>query len=167
MNIRPCQQQDVRSICDIYNHYVDNSIATFEEVHVTEQEMQRRISAGMESFPWLVCVVDDQVVGYAYASKWQGRSAYRYSAEVTVYVRHGEARRGYGRGLYAELLDRLAGTYHAIIAGISLPNESSARLHETFGFEKVAHLREVGRKFGRWIDVGYWQKLMPTTEEPA
>lgn len=160
MIVRACEQRDVDGICDIYNYYVENTIITFEEVPVTQGEMADRISAGMRNFPWLVCDAGDRVVGYAYAGRWHGRSAYRYSAEVTVYVRHGEGGKGYGQALYANLLKSLAGKYHAIVAGISLPNEGSVRLHEKFGFRKVAHFSEVGRKFDRWVDVGYWQKLV-------
>ena len=160
MKIRACVREDVGAICAIYNHYVDNSIITFEEAPVSTGEMTDRIRSCTQTNPWLVCEVDDQVVGYAYASKWHGRSAYRYSAEVTVYVRHDRHGHGYGRALYAGLLELLAGKYHAIIAGISLPNEGSVRLHEKFGFRKVAHFSEVGRKFDRWVDVGYWQKIL-------
>lgn len=146
-------------MCEIYNYYVRNTIVTFEEVPVPLPEMAARVAACTEHFPWLVCQVDDAIVGYAYANRWHGRSAYRYSVEVTVYVKHGEGGKGYGGALYARLLEMLAGSYHAIVAGISLPNEGSVRLHEKFGFQKVAHFREVGRKFDRWIDVGYWQKV--------
>lgn len=165
MIVRSCENRDVESISDIYNYFVRNSIATFEESPVSRDEMNARVSSRIKDFPWLVCSVDDQVVGYAYAGLWLGRSAYRYSAEVTVYVKAGESRKGYGRSLYTELLQRLAGKYHAIIAGISLPNESSVGLHERLGFEKIAHFREVGRKFDKWIDVGYWQKILSFPED--
>lgn len=160
MIVRACEQRDVDSICDIYNYYIENTIITFEEVPVTQREIADRISACTQSLPWLVCETGDTIVGYAYATRWHGRSAYRYSVEVTVYVRHGEDGKGYGQALYTKLLQLLAGKYHAIVAGISLPNESSVRLHEKFGFRKVAHFSEVGRKFDRWVDVGYWQKVL-------
>jgi phosphinothricin acetyltransferase len=159
MIVRTCEQKDFEAVCDIYNYYVENTIITFEEEPVTQQAMADRITAAMQSFPWLVCEVDDGITGYAYATRWHGRSAYRYSVEVTVYVRYGEGAKGYGQALYGKLLRLLAGRYHALVAGISLPNEGSVRLHEKFGFRKVAHFSEVGRKFGRWIDVGYWQKI--------
>jgi phosphinothricin acetyltransferase len=78
-----------------------------------------------------------------------------------VYVKRGSEGRNVGTLLYESLLDEIRkGDFHAVIGGISLPNDASVRLHEKFGFEKVAHFREVGRKFGRWIDVGYWQLLI-------
>lgn len=160
MIVRACEQRDVDAICEIYNYYIENTIITFEEAPVTRREMAGRISACMRDFPWLVCESDSRVAGYAYATRWHGRVGYRYSVEVTVYVRRGESGKGYGQALYAKLLQLLAGKYHAIVAGISLPNEGSVRLHEKFGFRKVAHFSEVGRKFDRWVDVGYWQKVL-------
>jgi phosphinothricin acetyltransferase len=160
MTIRPCGKKDIKPVCDIYNHYIQHTVITFEESPVSLDDMANRVSSYMQHFPWLVCEVEGDIVGYAYATTWQARSAYRNSIEVTVYVKHGKTGKGYGQALYRELLQSLSGNYHAIIAGIALPNEGSVRLHETFGFEKVAHFKEVGRKFGKWIDVGYWQKII-------
>jgi phosphinothricin acetyltransferase len=113
------------------------------------------IDAGL---PWVVAEVNDRVVGYAYASKWKGRCAYRFSVESSVYVATDHTGQGIGSKLYDALLDRLrAGKTHVVIGGIALPNEGSVALHERLGFRKVAHFNEVGFKFERWIDVGYWQ----------
>src|SRR5262249_46335457 len=107
--------------------------------------------------PWLVACVDGRVVGYAYAAPWKTRSAYRYSVESTIYIEPGQSRRGYGRPLYESLIADLRGRgFHSVIGGISLPNEASVALHERVGFRAAGVLREVGRKFDRWIDVGYW-----------
>ena len=150
---------DAGAIAEIYNHYVATSVITFEEVPVSLQEMARRIGeAGSASLPWLVAERQGKVAGYAYASPWKARSAYRFSVEVTVYVDPGRPREGIGRRLYEELLAALrARGIHSAFGVIALPNEASVALHERFGFVKVAHLREVGFKFDRWIDVGYWQ----------
>jgi phosphinothricin acetyltransferase len=106
------------------------------------------------------------VVGYAYAGKWKTRAAYRHSVEVSVYVspeRHG---RGIGRQLYAELLRRLRERdVHSVIGGVAGNNAASFALHLSFGFEQVAHFREVGHKFGQWIDVTYFQLLLPREPE--
>jgi phosphinothricin acetyltransferase len=111
-----------------------------------------------KNLPWLVAVHQGQVVGYAYASAWKARSAYRFAVEVTVYVAVENLHMGVGRRLYADLLANLRqkGTQTAI-AGIALPNVESEALHRNFGFEKVAHFKRVGFKLGRWIDVAYWQ----------
>jgi len=164
MNIRPYQSDDLQDICDIYNHYIENTIITFEEEKVSKETMEGRILNCLENYPWMVCAIENKVCGYAYASRWKERSAYRHSVEVTVYLDHKQGGKGYGKAIYSELLDQLGEDVHAVFAGIALPNEASIGLHESFGFEKAAHFKEVGQKFGRWVDVGYWQKILtPTT----
>jgi L-amino acid N-acyltransferase YncA len=160
--IRPATAADAESIAAIYNHYVQNSIVTFEEEAVTATDMAGRIAeAGADRLPWLVAERGGEVLGYAYASKWKGRCAYRYSVESTVYVADGRGGQGIGTQLYAALLPLLKDKgLHAVIGGISLPNPGSIALHEKFGMTQVAHFKEVGFKFGQWIDVGYWQGLL-------
>src|SRR5262249_51445541 len=134
------------------------TVATFEEVRVAAEEIARRIEEVRSlSLPWLVAEEAGRLVGYAYATRWRPRSAYRFSVEVTVYVAPGHAARGIGSRLYEELFPILeGGEIHAVMGGIALPNEASVALHEKFGMRKVAHFEEVGFKSGRWIDVGYW-----------
>ena len=101
------------------------------------------------------------MLGYAHASAWKGRYAYRHSAEASVYLAAGETRRGIGTKLYERLLSALAELgMHAVVGGISLPNDASVAFHEKLGFQKVAHFPEVGFKFDGWIDVGYWQRIL-------
>lgn len=158
-HLRPALTADAASICAIYNTYVATTSITFEEDAVTEGEMGRRIAeAGAANLPWLILEVDGAVAGYAYATKWRVRPAYRYSVESTIYLDQIYAGRGLGRLLYEALLDELSTRdFHLVIGGIALPNEGSVRLHEKLGFSKVAHFSEVGMKFGNWIDVGYWE----------
>ena len=162
MQIRPAKPLDSASIVLIYNHYIDNSYATFEIERIDANEMLRRIQATQAAgYPFLVCEDEDEIVGYAYANRYKPRSAYRHSVEVTVYIKDGFAGIGVGTLLYEQLFSELDnGDIHAVIAGISQPNDASVRLHEKFGMEKVAHFREVGRKFDRWIDVGYWERVI-------
>lgn len=161
MLIRPCEAKDVPSICDIYNHYVHHTIITFEETPVSIADMASRVETYTMHYPWLVCEVNGSVVGYAYGSKWKERSAYKHTVEVTIYLKDGLSGKGYGKALYSELLDKLkALDCHVALGCLAIPNEASAALHEYFGFKKVAHFNEVGRKFNQWIDVGYWQKLL-------
>jgi len=159
--IRPATRNDAESIARIYNHYILNTIITFEEEAVSVDDMADRIDEIQSApLPWLVIEQDGIIAGYAYASKWKGRCAYRYSAESTIYLADGYIGQGLGYRLYEALLLQLqAGGYHAVIGSISMPNPSSIALHEKFGMSQVAHFREVGWKFGRWIDVGYWQKV--------
>jgi L-amino acid N-acyltransferase YncA len=127
---------------------------------VTAAEIARRIEGVQSvSLPWLIAETSGRVAGYAYAAPWKTRTAYRFSVETSVYVEPGQIGRGVGSLLYNELFSILqAKGIHAVIAGISLPNETSVSFHEKFGFQKVGYFREVGLKFNRWIDVGYWQR---------
>jgi phosphinothricin acetyltransferase len=109
----------------------------------------------------LVAETEQGVAGYAYATPWRARAAYEASVESTVYVDTGARGRGVGRALYDALFEQVAGlNKHVVIAGISLPNPASVALHERMGMHKVAHFEQVGRKFDRWIDVGYWQRQL-------
>lgn len=160
MKIRAAKNRDAAVIAEIYNYYISNTVITFEEEAVTAADLQQRIAeTRSEQLPYLVAVDEsDLVLGYAYASKWKGRCAYRYTAEITVYLGSGAAGKGLGTQLYRQLFEELKqASYHVAIAGISLPNEASIALHEKFEMRKVAHFSEVGFKFGNWVDVGYWQ----------
>lgn len=159
VSIRPAAADDAGAIARIYNHYIRDTVATFETDPVTATEIAQRI-AGTENsgLPWLVAADAGAVLGYAYASRWKGRCAYRYSVESTIYLAPSETGRGIGRQLYAAALEAVRSSgMHVVIGGISLPNDASVRLHEALGFRKIGHFEEVGYKFDRWIDVGYWQ----------
>ncbi len=158
--IRLVQIGDSKEIADIYNYYIEHSTATFEEAVIDEKEIQHRIEKIMPKLPWLVYEVDGEISGYAYATPWKTRSAYRYSYEISVYVKEGSQGKGIGTKLYSNLIDRLKSIgAHAIIGGITLPNDPSIKLHENMGFKKVAEFEEVGYKFGKWLNVGYWQLI--------
>ena len=157
--IRPASQDDAQRITDIYNHYVLNSTITFEEAAVSPLEISSRLQA-IESrgLPWLVSEEDGVIMGFAYASTWKTRHAYRFTVEVTIYLAQDATSSGRGSDLYQSLFNQLrALPVHAAVACIALPNLHSVALHEKFGMEKVAHFNEVGFKFDRWLDVGYWQ----------
>lgn len=160
--IRSATVNDAAAIAAIYNPYVAETTISFEETPVSVEEMAQRIEATTATLPWYVFEIDGKVVGYAYASPWKTRCSYRLSVETSAYVAQGHAGKGIGSQLYQTLLDDLRGRgVHAIIGGIAQPNPASVALHEHFGFEKVAHFKHVGRKFGQWIDVGYWELLNP------
>ncbi len=165
MIIRPALPSDAEPIARIYNYYVHNTVISFEEHSVPSQAMAERIrEVAALSLPWLVAKSSGEIVGYAYASRWKDRSAYRYTVESAVYIDPDSLGVGYGSGLYDALLKELRQQeIHAVIGGIALPNPASIRLHEKFGFMKVAHFKEVGFKFGKWVDVGYWQLLIRGT----
>ena len=162
LEIRPATAADSSAIADIYNHYIRDSIVTFEEQPVPATDIASRINETLSAeLPYLTATADDDIVGYAYASKWKGRCAYKKSVEVTVYLSSAATGKGYGSQLYKALFSELRRlSYHVAIAGISLPNDASVALHEKFGMEKVAHFKEIGHKFGDWVDVGYWQCML-------
>ncbi len=159
ITIRSATAGDAQAICGIYNPHIRDTIVSFEEIEVPIPEMAERIAGVTQNFPWLVAEENGALLGYAYAGFFTDRSAYRYSVFSTIYVDEKAQRRGIGTTLYSALLERLraAPHVHAVLGGIALPNAASVALHEKCGFKKVAHLSEVGFKFGQWIDVGYWQ----------
>jgi phosphinothricin acetyltransferase len=159
--IRAATTDDAARIAAIYNHYIEHTVVTFEEAPVTVAEMAERIAKVLASHVWLVTERDGEVIAYAYAAHWGARCSYRLSVETSIYVAAEHCGRGHGEPLYAALVDAVrARGFHCAIGGVALPNPASARLHEKLGFEKVAHFGEVGRKFDRWIDVGYWELIL-------
>ena len=156
--IRIVTPPDALAIAEIYNYYILNTIITFEMEVVTPEEIAARMEKYLSVGPYLVYEVHGDVVGYAYLSNFRERKAYENTVESTIYLKNGSGGQGIGFQLYSELLAQAALKYHTVIAGISLPNGASVRLHEKCGFRKVGHFAEVGRKFDRWIDVGFWQK---------
>ena len=159
-SIRFAHVSDCEAIARIYNYYIRETIITFEEQEITASDVRSRLDEIFDAgLPWLIFEDSEGVAGYAYAGKWKGRCAYRYSVESTIYLDPSKTARGIGIILYGALLEEVrAKSMHAVIGGIALPNNASVKLHERLGFEKVAHFKEVGFKFNRWIDVGYWQR---------
>lgn len=149
----------------IYAPHVEGSQVSFEEVPPDAAEMTARIAATQATHPWLVAADGGGVVGFAYGCQHRSRAAYRWSADVSVYVAEGARGAGVGRTLYAGLLACLRGQgFHVACAGITLPNEASVALHESFGFKPVGIYREIGWKAGAWRDVGWWQLRLATME---
>jgi L-amino acid N-acyltransferase YncA len=160
--IRVAGQADAAGIADIYNHYIANTVVTFEENAVAAVDIGERIQATARlDLPWLVAGDNGEITGYAYASKWNGRCAYRHTVEIAVYLSPGRTNQGLGSMLYEALFAQLRKqSIHVVIGGIALPNPGSIALHEKFGMKKVGHFEQVGFKFGRWVDVGYWQGML-------
>ena len=157
--IRSATLDDAPAIARIYNHYVLNTTVTFEEVSVSDADMAGRVdSVQSANLPWLVIEEAGEVLGYAYAGKWNARSAYKRTVESTIYLANAATGRGLGSRLYTALFDVLrAQGMHVVLGVIALPNDASVALHERFGFKQVGQFAEVGFKFNRWVDVGYWQ----------
>ncbi|MDR2101947.1 MAG: GNAT family N-acetyltransferase [Treponema sp.] len=159
--IRPVSIADARDIAEIYNYYIEHTVITFEEIPVSLEEMEDRIRNVTAGYPWFVWEEGGTPLGYAYINKWKERSAYRFAAEDSIYLKHGQERRGIGGKMMAALLEAVKKTrVHGIVAGITLPNEGSIALHEKWGFKQIACFNEIGYKHDRWLDVGYWELLL-------
>jgi phosphinothricin acetyltransferase len=161
-------QRDAAACAAIYAPHVDESPVSFEEQAPDAGEMAARIERYGGSHAWLVAEREGQVVGYAYATAFNERPAYRWSTSVSVYIDEGERGEGVGRALYEALFDRLRERgFRMACAGITLPNEASVGLHEHLGFELVGVNREIGWKQGAWRDVGWYQlELAPAPAGP-
>lgn len=160
VHVRPASDADCEQLVGIYNFYIETSTVTFEEVGLTADELGLRLKRSQgQGLPWLVAEQDQDILGYAYAAPWRERSAYRHSVEVSAYVRPDRVGNGIGMALYGELLAQLeALPLRTAVAVIPLPNPASVALYQKLGFVQVAHLKAIGFKLGRWIDVGYWQR---------
>ncbi|GAA4883611.1 GNAT family N-acetyltransferase [Flaviramulus aquimarinus] len=156
--IRPYVEDDLKQLLEIYNFYVINTIITFDVEPLSLEVFAKKINKINNQYPFIVFEENKEVLGYAYGSKWRTKPAYNKTVESTVYVKHGEQGKRIGTKLYTELLSLLKQeNYHIVLGGLTLPNEASIRLHERFNFKLVAHFKEVGKKFDKWLDVGFWQ----------
>jgi len=159
--IRKVKIEDAKDIQQIYNYYILNSITTFDEEEKTLSEIKDKITSITTKYPWFVLVEDNELVAFSYASLWKDKSAYNQSVEGTIYIKNNHQREGIGTTLYKYLINYLSNNnYHSILGVISLPNKPSVALHEKLNFEKVAHFKEIGKKFNRQIDVGCWQLIL-------
>jgi L-amino acid N-acyltransferase len=159
--IRPATPADLAGITAIYNFYVQHSTCTYQDEPETPDERAVWFAAHGPAHPVLVAQAGEEIVGWGALSPFHPRCGYRLTVEDSVYVRHDRHRRGIGRALLAELIERarLLG-HHTVIAGISADQPASIALHQQFNFIEVARLREVGYKFGRWLDVIYMQLML-------
>lgn len=163
--VRAVQTNDIPTILEIYNHYIATSTVTFEETLLTLDEVETRIAGIQQKYPYLVYEENGEVIGYAYASVFRTRIAYRFSVETSVYVHKDHYKKGVAKQLYKELLIQLKDQgITSAMGGITLPNEASVLLHEKMGFKKVGHFEKVGYKFDQWLDVGFWQIMLNDPE---
>ncbi|MBY8343555.1 N-acetyltransferase family protein [Streptomyces spinosirectus] len=163
VQVRPGAEEDLEALTGIYNHYVRETAITFDTAEFTAEERRPWLLSHPEDGPHRLMVATDgdtqEILGYATSSPYRPKPAYETSVEVTVYVAPHAGRRGIGTLLYKALFAALAGEdLHRAYAGIALPNEASTRLHERFGFRHLGTHREVGRKFGRYWDVAWYEK---------
>lgn len=161
MLTRQATLHDAAQIAEIYNYYILNTVVTFEMEVVDAQEMENRMATILEKHNWLVLEDAKTLLGYAYYGPFRGRVAYNHTVESTIYLHPDYIGKGLGKPLYTEIIQNAAANnYKEIIGGIALPNAASEKLHNDLGFKKVGHFENVGLKFGRTIDVGFWQKTL-------
>ena len=166
VRVRMASPDDAEAVADIYAPYVRDTAISFETVPPTAGEMRSRLTATLPRLPWLVISDDESVKGFAYASPHRARDAYRWSADVSLYLDASIHRRGHGRRVYLALLDLLAAQgYINAYAAIALPNPASVGMHEALGFTRVGVFPGVGFKNGTWWDVGWWHHLL--ADRPA
>jgi len=166
--IRSAVEADAAALLAIYRPFVESTAVSFETVVPTVEEFADRIDKALTGWQWLVAERDGQCIGYAYGSSHRQRQAYRWSVEVSAYVHPNHHRRGVGRALYLRLLEELAqkGFCNAY-AGTTLPNEGSVALHRGVGFEFIGVFKAVGRKFGTWHDVAWFQRVLRDSPPPG
>lgn len=161
IRIRLATTGDLNRINEIYNHYVLHSTCTYQEEPHSPEERAAWFRDHGPLHPVTVAEVDEHVVGWGSLSRFHSRSAYRFSIENSIYVDHTWHRQGVGGRLLADLIERARrARHHTIVAGIDGEQEASLAIHAKHGFERVAHLRQVGFKFNRWLDVIYMQVML-------
>ncbi len=158
ISIRLANEKDSASLLSIYGEYIKNTAITFEIEVPSESEFGIRIKNVIDNLPWLVCEIDGEIVGYAYAAKHRERVAYQWSVDTTVYLKHHFHRRHIATALYTTLLQllKLQGYYNAF-AGVALPNTESTTFHEAFGFKSVGVFHNAGYKLNEWRDVKWFE----------
>lgn len=161
LTIRQAVPADAASILDIYSHYINNTTATFEMEVPSAEQFRSRLEGIMGEYPFLVCDDGGHIAGYAYAHRHQSRAAYKYSAELSVYLRPHYTGLGIGRALCEAVIELLKlQNVQTVYSAVSLPNEASCALHRSLGFEPAGLWRNTGRKHGRWIDIQWFQLVI-------
>lgn len=169
IEIRAATPADAEAIAQIYAPYVVTSSVSFEDEPPSAAVIAERMQLKDSAYPWLVGVSTETgtILGFAYASRFRERPAYRFAVETSVYVAGELQRNGVGRMLYEALLDTLESQgFTQAIAAIALPNDASIKLHEAMGFFRAGIYREIGYKHGQWSDVGIWQRELAKPENP-
>jgi phosphinothricin acetyltransferase len=162
VNLRTATAADLPALAEVYNDAVLHSVATFDVEPQPPELFADRVASTRPGDHVVVAAEDGAVLGMAYAATYRPRPAYDGTRETSVYLAPGARGRGLGRALYDELLRRVdADGIHVCLAVIAQPNPASEALHAAVGFEPVGTLREVGRKFDRWVDTAWWQRVRP------
>lgn len=159
--IRRYHPKDLQSIVDILNYYVKNDACIFQVEPYTFDEIEKKFEIIQATYPIFIEEKDNKVIGFAYGARWRDKPAYAKSVETTIYVHPDYLHAGIGEPLYRKLIETLTQMdFHLLVAGMTMPNLGSQRLHEKLGFKKVGEFKEAGMKFGKWHNVGFWQMVI-------
>lgn len=168
INIRDVRESDIERLVEIYSYYVEETAVSFEYKTPTVEEFKRRIDRIQQKFPYLVCELDGKIVGYVYASAYSGREAYNWTVTMSIYLDKECRRMGIGSALYEAIEERLRakGIVNTLAAVAYIEEEDeyltkdSVKFHLQSGYEQVAHMKNVGKKFDRWYDLLWFQKVI-------
>lgn len=161
ITFRFAQEADAGEILAIYEPYIKNTAITFECETPSVEDFKSRIRAIASDYPYIVCVRDGKIFGYAYAHRQMERAAYQWNAELSVYINQTCLRRGMGKALYGALIEILRlQNVRNVYGGVTVPNESSEKLHAYFGFKKLGVYHSTGYKCGAWHDVAWFEKAI-------
>ena len=162
ITIRHAEEKDLPQMLEIYNDVILNTTAVYDyEPHTLEMRKQWFETKQQQGFPVFVAEEENKIVGFSSFGPFRAWAAYKYSVENSVYVKASERGKGIGKLLMPPLIDAAKKLkMHTIIASIDATNEASLKLHKSFGFEEVAHFKEVGYKFGRWLDLKFLQLIV-------
>lgn len=166
LELRLIDNADTQAVLDIYRYYVENTAISFEYEAPSLEEHQQRINTNTINYPWLVCLYNNKIIGFAYGSTHRYRTAYQWSPEATIYLAPDFHTKGFGRILYETLfsLMKLQG-YYNVFAGVALPNEKSLCFHQALGFKEIGTFKNVGFKHGHWHDTHWFQLILHATSE--
>ena len=166
--VRMATKTDIPAILEIYRPYIESTVVTFEYETPSLEAFTKRVQTIMEKYPWLVCEMNGEIVGYAYASDYHERSAFAWDCEISVYVDCKKQHKGIGSALYQILLPLLKKLgYYQVYAVICVPNQASQTMHHNFGFQSVAVFEKAGFKHGKWRDLEYQVLQLRPMDEPA
>jgi phosphinothricin acetyltransferase len=160
-DVRPASAADLAGAAAIYDEHVHTGISTFDLEPPPVSYWEHHLASTEPGDHFLVADDASEVVGFAYSSAYRPRPGYRLTREVSVYLSERARGQGLGRRLYDDLIDRVrADRIHVVLALVAVPNPASVALHEACGFEHLGTMREVGRKFDRWLDTAWYQLIL-------
>lgn len=165
--IRDANEGDLPAILNIYNDVIINTTAVYsEQPHTLQMRKDWYLDRVNNNFPVFVAITDDKIAGFCSFGHFRAWHCYRYTAELSVYVETASRGKGISKIMLKSLIDRARKmNIHALLAGISADNEISINLHQSFGFVEVAHFKEVGYKFGRWLDLKFLEMILANSPE--